>query len=479
MKTTTEPQGPSLFKRMVFLTGARGFRELLGAVFYILLARKSTVLFGEFMLALGMGYLLRIAADFGLNQFLVPRLGRKETDTTHLLVQVSLLKAALFMVAWTAGLVFLFSQDYTVQLRRVMILITAGVGLEAFSNTFFVVLQVRGRQKTEGLVRSAASFLGFGWGIATLAAGLSAPVIASFKLVETAILLAFAGCMMFREHRPRLTSQTMAGLALILPQVLIFGLIDIFSVAFAKINLFFLQHHGGSHDVAQYSAPWEIVDGTTILVLELILQGVLYPVFARLWLRDREQAVEIAQNSFRWLMAAALVISAVLYLESDRLIPGIYGPNYPDAVWLQHVLVLTAALSFLQYLCAFLMMSMGQEKRLLLYLLVVLLFNILCCMVLIPRSPLQGAAWSIVATKAVVAALTVFHCHAEMRLIPWRSLALLGAACASGAFLFLACRGWASRELAELSAVMPVIVLAGFWWRGQRRSTVRAGTEQF
>jgi O-antigen/teichoic acid export membrane protein len=468
METMTESQGPSLLKRMAFLTGARGFRELLGAVFFILLARESTILFGQFMLALGMGYLLRIAADFGLNQFLVPHLGRKETDTTHLLVQVSLLKGALFLAAWTAGLVFLLSQDYTVQLRRVMILIASGVGLEVFSNTFFVVLQVRGRQKAESLVRSVASLLGFGWAITALAAGLSAPLIASFKLVETAILLAFAGCMMLREHRPRLTKRAVAGIALILPQVLVFGLIDTFSVAFAKINLFFLQHHGGSHDVAQYSAPWEIVDGTTLLVLELILQGVLYPVFARLWLRDREQAVRIARNSFRWLMAAALVASTVLHLESDRLIPGIYGPNYRDAVWLQQILVLTTALSFLQYLCAFLMMSMGQENRLLLYLFIVLLFNIGLCMVLIPGSPLQGAAWSIVATKAAVAALTVFHCHIEMRLIPWRSLALLGAACASGAVLFVAGRGWAGRELSELSAVLPALILAGYWWRGQR-----------
>lgn len=458
----------SLLRKFFYLLCARGFRETLGAVFFILLARKSPVLFGEFMLALGMGYLLRISADFGLNQFLVPRLSSKESNAP-LLLQVSLLKGALFLTAWTAGLFFLSSQGYSDQLRHVMIIVGTGVGLEVFSNTFFVVLQVRGRQGTEGMIKGVAALLGFGYGIGMLVAGFSPGVVALFKIVETMVFLMVSGYGAFRANRPRAVRPSLAGITLILPQVLVFGLIDVFSVATAKINIFFLQHHGGSDGVGQYSAPWELVDGISLLVLELLLQSVLYPVFARLWILDRKQAVEIAKKSFRWLTVAALVISTLLYMESDRLIPLIYGPRYPEALWLQKLLVLTVALTFYQYLCSFLMMSMGQETRLLLYYSMVLVANILLCRMLIPGNPLEGAAWSIIGTKAVIAFLTVFHCQVQVRFIPGRSLIHLGGISAASAVLFFVVRGWMPRELVEFFTLGPMFVLIGAWWKKDRR----------
>jgi O-antigen/teichoic acid export membrane protein len=460
-----QPQNPSILQKFFFLVSARGFRELMVAVFFILLARQSTTLFGEFMLALGMGYLIRIVADFGLNQFLVPHLSKKQPASLHLLLQVSLIKGALFLLAWMAGLVFIVSQGYTIQLRQVMIIIASGVGLEVFSNTFFVVLQVRGRQKAEGVIKGAAAILGFGYGIVTLVIGLSPVAIAFFKIIETTILLIASGHMMVRDQRSQFKKQAVAGVFLILPQVFIFALIDVFNLATVKINLFFLQHHGGSDGVAQYSATWEIVEGAAILALELLLQSVLYPVFARLWHRDQGEAVRVAEKSFRWLMLAALIISAILYMESDRLIPLIYGSEYQDAIWLQKLLVLTVPLSFLQYLCAFLMMSMGHEKRLLIYYFIVLVVNVVLCMTLIPANPLRGSAWSIILTKFLVAFLTISHCQLQVKLITIKPLIQLVLACAlSTAFYFIGGK-WIHRELTEMFTVLPMIILTGYWWR--------------
>ena len=57
-------------------------------------------------------------------------------------------------------------------------------------------------------------------------------------------------------------------------------------------------------------------------------------------------------------MAVALVVMFVLFIESDRIIPLLYGPHYLEAVWLQKVLVVTVVFAFLHNLAAFLMISM-------------------------------------------------------------------------------------------------------------------------
>jgi len=110
------------------------------------------------------------------------------------------------------------------------------------------------------------------------------------------------------------------------------------------------------------------------------------------------------------------------------------------------------------------MMSMGQEKRLLIYFSIVLLINILLCLVLIPQNPLKGSAWSIILAKALVSFLTVSYCHLQMKLIPGKSLIQLVLVCALSAAFFFFGRGLIIREIVEFFAVLPMVTLIAFWW---------------
>jgi len=257
---------------------------------------------------------------------------------------------------------------------------------------------------------------------------------------------------------------SLASLGATLRGVLIFALLEVTAILFNKANVFFLQKYGGSEQVAQYSATWQMVDGCSTIAANLILQSILFPLFVKFWEVDRREVGLLARASARWLVGLALVAMLVLAAESDRLIPLIFGPNYGDAVWLQRYLVITILFSFLHNLAGFLLISMRLERLLVMVYLVALAFNLGFCWLVIPQSPLLGAAWAIILTKGGMALVTFGFIQRRMKVFPWEDvLTALGSTLASLAAFWLSLmvlrRGWAL-----LVAVLVLFGLLQYFW---------------
>ena len=138
---------------------------------------------------MGLGGILLLVAEFGLNLPLVSLLAQKDGDPDAALTQVSLLKGACW--SWRSWGCWASWSGRTTPCpsSAVMFLLSAGVGLEALSNSFFVALQVRGRQDLQGKIKALAAGLGFGYGLIALALGAPPLAVAAFKLIESLVNL--------------------------------------------------------------------------------------------------------------------------------------------------------------------------------------------------------------------------------------------------------------------------------------------------
>ncbi len=458
-----------ILRKFAYLLSARWVRDALQGVFFIYLARHSAATYGEFMLALGLGSILLLVSEFGLNLPLVSLLSRPDREPGEALGQVTFLKGLLLALSVLGAVFFVGWQGYSPALRRLMLLLAVAVAAETLSDTFFVALQVKGRQDLQGKIKALAAALGFGYGLTALFLGAAPLAVAAFKLIETAVNLGGGLWLLLsrREFRPAWPSLRRLWRTLRLGAV--FALIEVAASIYNKANLFFLQRYAGAEAVAQYSVTWGLVDAISSLVSTLLLQAVLYPLFVRLWQTDRDQVPQLAQNTARWLLTAALVVMFFLFLESDRLIPLIFGPRYHDAIWLQKILVLTVAFAFLHNLAALLMISMGLSRLLLLCYLAGVVLNLLWCSLVMPYSPLLGSALAMVVTKGGVAALTVSLTQWRLGLLPKKPLLYLAVAALAGVLLYLAAAGRLPREAAEFLALAPTLGLAFHWWRLERR----------
>lgn len=466
--------GHGIISRFTHLLSAFFVREVLNSVFLIYLARKSTTSYGQFMLAVSLGQILLFISEFGINQHLVSLLVRE--PGAKALSRVTGLKTGLLTLGGLGIAVFVFWQDYSSVLKAVVLILGAGVGLEALASSFFVSCQVRGRQDLEGRVRIIAAVFGFGYGLIALLLGASPVIVAFYKLIETLLnlgLMILLGrqTMGLRFQRIRLREVWGTG-----RQSLIFTLIAVSSILYNKVNVLFLQRSAGAEGVAQYSATWQLVDGITCIVSAILLRKVLFPLFSGLWERDSGEFMRMARSSASWLIAAALPIMFVLYCESDRLVPLIYGSGYTSAAWTQKILAVTVLIGFIHNLAADIMVSMKREKTLLVFYVIGLVTNLVLCAVLIPSSPLMGTVMAIVLTKAFVGLMTVAYCQVRLRLIPWWPVLNLCLAAGAGMILYFSTKEILRREAAEFIAIAPVLILALYWrYRGFALSFWPAG----
>lgn len=458
-----------ILSKYAHLLSAHWLREVCQALFFIYLARQSTGSYGEFMLAMGMGGILLLCAEFGFNQSLVAFLSREGTNPGEALVQVSIIKGSLLICTWLGMVGFVYWQNYAPSLRMLVLVIGGGIGMEALASTFLVVLRVQGRQDLESRIRYFSTILAFGYGLLTLWWGCAPLIIALYKPIESLTNLVGAWVIVWaRDHYHLRWSgyRKVWGMA---KNGLIFALLDITSIIYNKINLLFLQQAAGSQGVAQYSATWQMVDGISSLVSGILMRSVLFPILARLWQTDRRAVPQFSQKTFGWLMAAALPLMFVLYQESDRLINLIYGSGYQDAVWLQKYLVITVLFAFIHNLAAYLMMSMGRERLLLIFYLVGLTFNLAWCILAIPAFPLLGAALAVILTKGGVAVMSVSYCQRCFGIIPWWPFIQLAAAAITGLLLYYLGLAHLPRIMADALSLVPFLGLGWHWRRLESR----------
>lgn len=478
-KTAPESREPSseprqsygIFKKFGYLLGAQWLREGLQTAFMIYLARTYSQTYGEFMLAINIGQIMLFISEVGLNAHLATTLAGRRGNSSTVLMQISVLKSALFMLSWLGMLGFIFWQGYDSSLKLLVIIISTAFGLDALVSSFFVYFQVQGRQDIEGKLRGAASVFGFGYGLSALFLGLAPALTAMFKVIETCVNLGGGVILAMRKADFRASFTGIRDLWETWRGGITFTAMAVCAIFYNKINLFFLQKHAGAEGVAQYSVTWQLVDGASILVSGMLLRRVLFPLFARLWVENREEFLRIARLTAMWLLGVSIPAMFILFIESDRIIPIIFGDGYANSVWMQRWLVPCMAFAYLHNLSHYLMICIKRERLLLVFYILGLLFNLILCSLLIPKYPLLGTALSITLTKAFVASMTVTYCQFRLGLFTLRPVLQLAAASLVGAALYFLGTAYVLREVGEALAVAPILYLIWKW-----RSELRART---
>lgn len=454
----------SIPRRLGFILGAQWTRDAAWAIFTILLARRSPDLMGQIVLALTFGYLVKTIADVGLNDFLLSTFARGEGRPRALLGEVTWLKLAILAVALLVTWRITAWQDYGSGLRLTIFFIAGGLGLDAVSDSFFALCQARGRQDVEMRIRVPSSLIGIGFGVLAVVLDWPLVTIALYKPIESVLCIFFAILALGHNPLAGVGFKGMKRLAGRMKNGLVFTGMAICAMFYNKINIIFLKKSGGNADVGGYGVAWETVEGLSVLVSGALLGKVIFPMLTRLWQENREAFRALAGQTARTLWAAALPLIYLIYVESDRFLTFVYGPEYSSAVIAQQILTPCIATAFLHNLAAYAMIGMQRHVLLFCFYLSGMAVNLVCCLVLIPMFPLAGAALSLTITKVWVAILTVSYFQYRARPMTGLQWLLLAVVCLTSAGL-LNCGqllAW-PRELAEFAGLCPLLGLLWYW----------------
>lgn len=458
------PLSQGILRRVATLLAAQWLGDGLQAVFLLLLARSAVDAYGNVMLAMNMGQILLFCAEFGINQHFMLLLVKRSATPSSVFRQITVLKGALLLLGSACMAAFCLWQGYSPQLLALVFIIGLSFGLDALVNSYYVICQSLGRQDMEGRLRGAASLLGYGFGIVALLAGASPVVAALFKPVQTLVGLTVSLRLLRRSWKIS-AMPLWRSVRDTWNETKVFTLMALAAILYNKINIFFLQRHGGAWAVAQYSATWQLVDGIAALASNILLGRVLFPLFAKLWVTAPDEFTRKAKEQAVLMAALALPVMFVLMVGSGLIIPLVYGNQYAEAVRIQPWLSLCLLISFMHNLAYYLLLSMGRQKLVLGFFVAGLALNAALCAWLIPQAPLDGAVAAIVITKAFVSMLTLGACQRYLGLLTWKGLRPLLLAMAGAAALTV---GGSLVGLALPGQILALLLLLAHLWRGWR-----------
>lgn len=391
---------------------------IVSALFFLYLAWLDSTFYGELMYAIAVGGVVKMIAQYGLYYPMVSDLSKAEGKAVdRILNQVNVIKLVMLSLVMPFVLGMAVFGGLSPGISWVLVPISLGCGLEAFAETFFADLRVRGRQDQEARARIAGVIVSYGYGFAWAAAGFSPVGIAYYRVLGALILIVVAACGSIKRY----LSDTLAGVnwievARIFRAATVFALIQLLGLVYNKTNIFFVEHVVGVKGVAFYSATYNIVDPICVLASQQFLGFVIFPLLAGLWNSDPERARSLIKANAVWLMVLAFPIMFALSVGSDLMIGLLYPAEYKDAAWMQKYLVWMTLFSFESNLFCYVMMVAGAANVLLAFALLTTCMNFLLNLMLVYPYGLAGGCLVIVLSKLVMTLLSFGYCQFRWRL---------------------------------------------------------------
>lgn len=391
--------------------------------------------FGNYATVLAFFGLFGALADFGLSPILAREISRKDAPEKTIIgnvVALRIVSSSLILVAALFAIPFL---PYTLELRFGILIAAVAFVFASSSGILNGIFQKRlamfevatvellGKCLQLGVIIAAVSFdWGFGAIIASLLAYMVWNAAALFFLSQRLVSFRLSFDISFWKS--------------FLRESLPVGMISIVSFAYFKMDTILLSILRGSADVGIYNAAYKIIENLTFF--PAMIAGLVLPLFSRYIFHEPEKFKLVADKTFKVFVVFAAPIAIGGFFLAEPLVLLIGGPEFLAAALPLRILVFSLAAIFFGSFFNAILIAGNLQKRLLIILSSVAVFNIIANIVCIPAYSFAGAALISLATESAVAFATAFLAFHFLGYRPAMEgiVRILFSAFALGAFLF-------------------------------------------
>jgi O-antigen/teichoic acid export membrane protein len=365
----------------------------------IVAARRLTAEdFGVFALGTTIGWMAVVASDFGLQLHLARAVARAPDAAglelrRWLRLRVALAGAALLVVA--LALAVLDAR----RLAPSILLFTVGylaAGLVEFVHYFY-----RGLSRTDiestltlwhrgGLLAASMVALWLRPDVTLLAGAMVVPpvIAALYTLRRSARMAATRSGPQGNVTRPLLPEMVR--------DVAPIGAGIVLSALYFRIDVFLLEAWRGTETVGLYNAAFRLIEALRLFPAALV--AVMLPTLVR-----APGPAPLLRMSTA-LTAFGVAVAVVLQVVAGRLVPMLYGAGFTEAVPAFRILAAAFPLMALNYALTHQVIGWNGHRAYAALCLGALIFNVALNTRLIPASSMNGAAWSTLATEALLTA---------------------------------------------------------------------------
>jgi len=393
--------GTTIFSNAGVLIATQVLTKLFGTVFTIIVARKLGVEdYGLYAFAITFGHIFGMAALFGFPQLITRNVAR-EVDKTHkMLGAIFTLEAAFSVLAVAAMVVTLIILGYPA--HRIWIVSIAGTSalLTVLLDIVAAFFRAHQRMELEAVMRITASVLNISLGVIVLLLGYGVLELAVTQLVVFGFILYLGVFLAVRKLARPSFSIDRGDIRELLTAAWPFFLSSVCIYIYGSIAMIFLSFMKGDHLTGLYAGT---INFTRIVgFLPASIVGAVLPAMAKFWHTSPDDWKAVYRRSLKYLFIMAVPITVGLVMLSERFVPLVLGDEYAGAAPILQMVAWVIVLVFVNWGFSNALISIDREKTYLRIVILVMAFNIVANLALIPVWGAYGAVAASLLTEGLM-----------------------------------------------------------------------------
>ncbi len=433
--------------------------------------------FGAFSLIFGILGMLSMVTDMGLGRIAVSMLiddaeQRPRTAGSYILLRTSL---GVLGYALAVGIVAVGGYGtITIQAAAVA---AFTVVFDTIASAYSVIYQVSERMAIPsiGTVLGAGSQMLVVSILITGDAGLVQFMIPA--VVASAVNMTVRIVGVHRIMRPRF----IVDLGLwghLLKEAIPISVGNAMTTLYYRIDVIMLSQLATLAAVATYSVAYKFVD--IVNMIPWAISTAALPVLVRYWPQDPKGFDRVVLQVCRLLAAIGGLISAGFIALAQDVVPLLYGQEYANAANAAKVVVVSQCVSFAAAAALLILIAAGNHRRFPWIATGGLAFNVGVNFVMIPRYSYMGAAWTTLATDALMGVAMWWEVYRTKvmslrQLVPLWPIALATVAAATAGLALNSVLWWPLVGVAVVLTFVALLLSLRGLGSGGLRDIVRLG----
>ncbi len=470
-KTLPDFSLKSIVSRSAALIGSKTVQDTLLSILFIWLARTDQSGYGLLMLGLSSVILLRSLQSMGLDNYTLRELSSSSEDSNHtgsLLRQMTMTKVFISCGAILVFLIFsLVIKQWPFHQVVVVLILLLSQSFEGLADTFFNIFRAEGKAVNEGICRTAPNIIAFLYGSICLFFHLDILFFSLLFLLSGGLKLsaAITGARKLSFFSLKKNSGSHIHKKAVLSLGFISG-VSFLGSFYNEIQIFWIRQYHGFNEVAIYKVASDVTGSLCGIVANLIIGAVLFPQLVKAASAGREDHFrEAVQSFFKKIILFGSAVSVFLALFGGRIAFLIYGESYAASKALVPYFAAAALLSFINNYIIFVLLAMGQEKKLLLFSAVPAAISILMGPTIILKTGPLGGVLSLLCCRATLSAILVTYLQKRLHFLQFVELTKVAGYWITASAVFLIPDHFFNLYLSGSLLLLIYLLLAWWDWR--------------
>lgn len=381
-----------------------------------------------------------IITNFGLNTYLTREVSRHREQARRYLVNTSLLRLGLAVLAVPLLVGFIVARQTVVAALTApaaqpallaLVLLYVGLLPNSIATGFSALFYAYEKAEYPAAVTTVSTLLKVGLGTLVLLSGFGIVGLAASAIIVNLITLAILGLLAWR-HIPalRLTGPLRAAWRATPERALRREMLreswplmvnHLLATLFFKVDVPLMEAILGNETLGLYSTGYKYLDALN--VIPAMFTMALFPVISRKAVEDRAGFVRFFRLGVKILTLLVLPAAIIATLAARELVLLLGGPEYlPGGAIALQLMAWSMVIGWINSLTQYVLIALNQQRYLMRAYLLALSFNLLANLLLMPRFGYQASALLHTAAELALFIPFILRLHREIGRLNWWGL---------------------------------------------------------